>query len=512
MNKREIINMLASGENCEIEFKQAKKQIPKSLWSTYSAFANTNGGLIVLGVNENKNTGQYLIEGVENIDNILKDFWNTINNQQKVSVNILNNEDVQVLDIEGLKVIGIRVHKAQRMQKPVYISNTPITGTYKRNYEGDYVCTKKEITDMMAGATDVSNDNMIVEDYTADDLNKETVESYRARYKSVAEDGNLWNDLDDVDFLRVIGAIDKKTNNVTLAGLLVFGNESDIIRILPNYQLDYKELIDIDLDNDQRWSHRIVSWNGMWSGNLYDFYRRIIGRLTMDLEVPFALDKELFRIDTTPVHKAVREALVNCLVHTNYILGGSISVEKGFNYFKFENPGDLRIPFQVAKKGGESDQRNPIIHKIFALVGLGERTGSGINMMVKVWEKKNWKEPILYQVDGVERTQLFLQMITKTKQNPPMKLMENPQMDYDTEVNNPPIESTNEQLINLTKTQLMIIQLVARNNNMKIDEIAKVLGIKPNTVKKNIKKLKEYKLLEREGTTRNGCWKVYFFK
>lgn len=482
MNKEKIIELLAIGENCEIEFKECKNQLPKSLWSTCSAFGNTRGGIIILGIIENKKAQNCIIEGVKNSNNILKDFWNTINNKSKVSINILTDNDIQVINIEKVQVIIIRVPKASRKEKPIYINNNPMIGTFKRNYEGDYCCTKKEITDMMAEASDMSKDSMVIKDYTIDDLNKETIDNYRSRYKNIAEDGNLWNDLSDLEFLRVIGAIDKKTDNLTLAGLLVFGNESDITRILPNYQLDYKELLNIDIEKDERWSHRIVSWNGMWSGNLYDFYRRIIGRLTMDLEVPFALDKDMFRIDTTPVHKSVREALVNSLVHANYIVGGGISIEKGFNYFKFENPGNLRIPFEIAKKGGESDQRNPIIHKIFALVGLGERTGSGLNMIVKVWKNKNWKEPILKEVDGLERTELILDMIN---QNPPI---------------NPPIS--------LTNTQQKIIALLSQKNTMKIEEIADNLGLKVNTIKKNIKQLKDIGVLIREGTTRKGYWKI----
>lgn len=214
----------------------------------------------------------------------------------------------------------------------------------------------------------------------------------------------------------------------------------------------------------------------------------------MDIEVPFALDKDMFRIDTTPIHKAVREALVNSIVHANYMAGGSISVEKGFDYFKFENPGNLRIPFEIAKKGGESDQRNPIIHKIFSLVGLGERTGSGLNMIVKVWKRKNWKEPILKEVDGLERIEIILEM---TNQNPLI---------------NPPINQPINPLINLTETQQKIIILLLQKNTIKIDEIASLLALKANTIKKNIKELKNKKIVEREGNTRNGKWIIMMEK
>ena len=94
MNKQEIMELLNIGENREVEFKESYKKLPKSLWETYSSFANTRGGIIILGIKENKETKMCTIEGVEEVNNILKDFWNTINNSEKVSCNILNDDCV----------------------------------------------------------------------------------------------------------------------------------------------------------------------------------------------------------------------------------------------------------------------------------------------------------------------------------------------------------------------------------------------------------------------------------
>ena len=94
---------------------------------------------------------------------------------------------------------------------------------------------------------------------------------------------NKWNSLPDEEFLYNINALDRDTKKVTLAGLLMFGYEEDIIKILPNYFLDYREVKD---ETVEKWSYRITSWEDSWSGNLWDFFEKIVNRLTADIEVP----------------------------------------------------------------------------------------------------------------------------------------------------------------------------------------------------------------------------------
>ena len=136
MDKKEIIELLNMGESREIEFKEATKKLPKSLWETYSSFANTKGGFIILGIKENKETKNCSIEGIENVNNILKDFWNTINNSEKISCNIIDDDYVEVTEIEGKKIIIINIPSANRKNKPIFINNNPLTGTFKRSSYG----------------------------------------------------------------------------------------------------------------------------------------------------------------------------------------------------------------------------------------------------------------------------------------------------------------------------------------------------------------------------------------
>ena len=133
MTEKQLLTALKMGEEKDWEFKSAKGGIPGSLWETYSALANTDGGCIVLGVEQD-----CTVSGLSDVPKIKKNFWDLVNNKGKVSLNLLSDENVDETEVEGKKVLVIKVPRSNRRQRPVYIGQNPITGTYRRNYEGDY--------------------------------------------------------------------------------------------------------------------------------------------------------------------------------------------------------------------------------------------------------------------------------------------------------------------------------------------------------------------------------------
>ena len=106
------------------EVKKAKGGLPISLWDTYSAFANCYGGVIILGVKEEKD-GSWKTTGLQNASKLRKEFWDTINNSKKVNINLLSEDDVQTYEIGDSKdvIMVIYVPMAKREQKPVYIND-----------------------------------------------------------------------------------------------------------------------------------------------------------------------------------------------------------------------------------------------------------------------------------------------------------------------------------------------------------------------------------------------------
>ncbi len=130
------------------EVKKAKGGLPVSLWETYSAFANCYGGVIILGVTENKD-GSWSVTGLEDAAKLRREFWNTINNKQKVSANLLTDRDVEIYEENSGVIMVIHVPRAKREQKPVYINNDMFQGTFRRNWEGDYHCDRSEVLAML---------------------------------------------------------------------------------------------------------------------------------------------------------------------------------------------------------------------------------------------------------------------------------------------------------------------------------------------------------------------------
>ncbi|SFE57523.1 Putative ATP-dependent DNA helicase recG C-terminal [Nitrosomonas sp. Nm166] len=144
---------------------------------------------------------------------------------------------------------------------------------------------------------------------------------------------------------------------------------------------------------------------------MFDFYRRVIKKLTSDLKVPFALEGDVRR-DDTPVHQALREALINTLVHADYTGRASVLVVKRPDMFGFRNPGLMRVPQELAVQGGDSDCRNRLIHQMFRYVGLGEQAGSGIPKIYRGWNSQHWRVPLLYEKEvPSEQTLLELRML-----------------------------------------------------------------------------------------------------
>lgn len=145
----DFANLRQYRENNRIEAKEALGGLPESIWETYSAFANADGGVILLGVKELPDKS---LKAVDLLDPqwLIEDFWRIINDPAMVSVNILTDTDVKIHHVDGKRIVAITVPKAEPRFLPVYIENDVYRGSYRRCGEGDYRCSKDEVDAMLA--------------------------------------------------------------------------------------------------------------------------------------------------------------------------------------------------------------------------------------------------------------------------------------------------------------------------------------------------------------------------
>lgn len=463
------------------EVKSATHGLPLSIWETYSSFANSYGGVIILGVTENKD-GSWSTSGLKDVSKLKKDFWNTINNETKVSTNLIADKDIETYELNGDYVLVINVPMARRDQKPIYINNNLFNGTYKRNGDGDFHCTKPQIKEMLRDQDD-SYDSEVVAYMGLEGFCSNTIKNYRSRQEAL-KPTLPWKSLEDDRYLEMIGAakMDKDGKyHPTRAGLLMFGYEYKIAYEYPEYFLDYRE--NSNFLSEVRWTDRVQSQSGEWPGNIYEFYFMVYQKMARNLKVPFKL-VGIDRIEDTPAHQAVREVLANTLIHADYKSSRGVVILVNDKEMVFENPGSILVGKQQMYKGGESSTRNKTLMKMFNLVEIGEKAGSGIPKLLKAWDETGYDDPIIKEDTSISRTIVTL----------PLTYKNNFQYNLESSSNESPKRKVKE--------------LLEISPSLSMTQISQILKIGERSVARALKDLKESGEIVRVGNAKTGHWEI----
>ncbi|MBQ0030009.1 MAG: putative DNA binding domain-containing protein [Bacteroidales bacterium] len=415
----QIKNKLQLKESCEVEYKSAAGGFPvKEFWITFSAFANTNGGTIVLGVKQKGK--QFIPDGLseELVGKYRKQFWDDAHNKSCVNYPMLVESDVQEFETEGgQRLLIFRVPRASHDMRPIFLHGNPLGNTYKRRDEGDYQCSDDEVRQMFSDANNMrqSADSRILRNYTMDDIDLPTLQQYRRAYDKKHED-HPWTMVDDMKFLENIGAYRKdRVNSIegfTVAGMLMFGKTQSITdpECCQEFFPDYRERLS---DDPQiRWTNRVYP-DGTWEANLYQFFTRVLPMLQHALPVPFSLDEQQRRNETTTAHTSLREALANSLIHAAYTVRGNVVIDRYFDRIVISNPGTMLVSLEEFYEGGHSICRNPLLQKMFVFLGIGEKGGTGADVIAKGWADNGWAIPTLCEKTAPDRVETVLYVSEK---------------------------------------------------------------------------------------------------
>lgn len=376
-------------EGIDIEYKAAENGLPKSFWETYSAFANTNGGVIILGYDERDKINPK--KGFKNPQPIYDQLLNDANNPSKVSFNLLTDDDILISPIADSKrsLIIVNIREAPYSVKPVHIGKD-IGKSYIRLGEGDRLVTKQQLKYLLSSSHD-DIDSQILPKFDIDDINLETVERYRSFL--ILQD-KKYKDLSTEDLLINIGAYKKDRNGdgtykLTSGGLLFFGKYNSITDRFPHFQLDYFEK---DSNLNSRWIDRVSTGDASFPDlNMFDFLLIVMDKLSSTVKEPFILDENSktripFKKD---LEESLREALVNSLMHAYYDADFPIKITALPDYYEFKNPGNMRVTIDEFIKGNSSVTRNPTISTLLRKIGFSEKAGSGGQKIFDVAARHN---------------------------------------------------------------------------------------------------------------------------
>lgn len=359
-------------EDERIEYKSCFNKLSKDVWETVSSFQNTVGGYLILGIREKDDSGNTIneVKGIKDPQKIIDQFWTSINGL--ISYNTLDNEDITTLKLKnGNYLIEIHILPAKSSKIPVFYKGRP----YLRKGSTDIEAKGEDYNKLMTNSSE-DLDTEVLLNYWIEDLDMDTVNEYR-RLLTERKSYSYYRDLDLEVFLERIGVIAKDykgrgKKGITAGGLLFFGKNNAIIQTFPDFQLEFFD----QTSTTDRWNNRVSSV--LQDLNIFSFYQAAKVSLFRTIENQFELDKNMVRKDTSETMRvALREALLNMLMHANYKEGGVVEAYAKFNYYEFNNPGKMLISIDDFFTNNNSKTRNPVISKLFVQLGLGERAGHG---------------------------------------------------------------------------------------------------------------------------------------
>ena len=477
LSKSDLIQKLQDIEWEDFEVKEAKNEVPKSAWETVSAFSNTAGGWLIFGV---KKEGKYYeILGTANPEKVSEDFLNVLRSGNKFNKRI--DPTVKKYPFDDKTVLAFHIPQKHPSEKPIYFDSQH--NTFIRTGSGDRRATQEEIDSFHRNAAFGEKDNVSL-DMTFDDLDPETIRQYRNFFSQV-NPAHRYLSLDDREFLEKLSVI--KDGKLTSGGLLVFGKEDSIRKQMPNYRIEYLEVPGTSYsDAATRYDYRISS-----EVNLFQTFFLTYERLVKKIEIPFAVRQGIR--DDDPAHlQALREALVNLIIHTDYFSKATPRIRVFNDRFEFYNPGALPKKIELILKEDFSLPRNPIIAKIFRYIKFSENIGSGFHKMFNGWSAKYKLRPVIEGDFDYYRI-IFPTTISSTT----------------SKVSDSSISKTNEKTISKGEAkEKEILELITNNPRLSAAQLSPLVQLSEVGVRYHLKNLRKKGILKRIGHGRGGSWEI----
>ena len=447
MKKKDLSLIIKEGEGLTVEFK---KRYTSRIDRDIVAFANTKGGLLFLGIDDD---GKVI---GENLTNKMKAEISTIARNCDPSIHIKSTKQFG-------KIVVIEI--ADGDEKP-YSSSF---GFFRRLDAVTQKMTQREVRVMFRQTVDMAFEDLQRKDFPLSDISLAKVKAFlqEAEISLKVTKANLQS------FLSSLGVY--KDGMVNNAGILLFAAKI-------NQFIFHSETI-------------LAAFKGTETTHIYDRKDVRDDLLTQLKEAIVFLKKHLnirseirefnrYDIYEIPMD-ALREAVVNALVHRDYSMRGtSVYVRVFDDRVEIENPGGLLSGFPKSQFGKASFRRNPIVADLFHRMHKVERMGTGIKKIKDLIKTAKLKEP-LFEYDTFFKVTFY--------RNPEYALKQT-------------AEKSKEK--GKEKSREKILEMMANNPKITTQEIADAIGLSIAGTEKAIRVLKKQGQLQRIGPDKGGHWEV----
>lgn len=380
-----------TGEDFTLEAKPGNA-ISTSVLETVCAYANATGigsGYILLGIEEtSSNEHTYCVTGITNPDKLQNDLITQCQNRFNIAITPL----ITIGIIDGKTVMAVQVSELEAGDKPLYFQKLGVEkGTYIRKGSTDHKCLPHELTAILQERTSTPYDETILQNASLEDISEEAINLYRAKRKEFHPEASELHYTNE-ELLEAINCVERKDGKLipTVAGLILFGTTKALRRYFPMTRFDYIRV------NGREWQDSVIE--KFYSVELREALFSLLPKAEaaimggMEREFTFPVGKLTREEKTAVPYKAIRELLLNCVMHRDYRVEEPTVVIQFTDRIEFRNPGYSLKPIERFTSPG-SKNRNPSIAAVLHETDYAENKGTGITKIKKLMQASHLPEP-----------------------------------------------------------------------------------------------------------------------
>jgi ATP-dependent DNA helicase RecG len=442
----------------------------------------------VLGVSQNDKT--FEVTGVTNPEKIEQNLITTLRSHNKF--NIVITPECKKYTIDGKTVLAFYIPSAE--QKPVYFNS--LQNTFIRTGSGDHRATDYEINVLFREQSFGVMSERPVEGTSENSFNKSSYSNFRDYLERMVPE-SPYNKLKDNEFNEKLQLV--KDGKLTYGGLLFLGNNTEILNHVSDFRVDYLEIPATSYaDAEPRYTFRIQEQENIW-----EYYFVLLQRLRIYADNPLYIGDMGGGYEDTKQLDALREALINMLIHCDYFSPMKPRIRVFTNRIEFENPGKLPRPLEELMKLDVSVPRNPVLAKMFRIAKFCENAGYGFDKML-VWKQETHKDVIFETF--IDSTKVTFMLKESKIETPAADENTEEQSENAQEQHRKDIENTQKTHRKRTENTQKILNLLKIDAEISRAQLAAELNFSESQVIHYLRMMKENNIIRREGGDKGGKW------